>query len=67
MLTIRPLRYQHVAGEKPRTPTDPGDDRGFLSGRAHMVTRQFITTRVSEDEVASGGAGWAPGWARRRW
>ena len=29
MLTIKPLRYQRVAGEKPGTPTDPGGDRGF--------------------------------------
>jgi hypothetical protein len=49
MLTIKPLRYQRVAGEKPGTPTDPGGDRGFLSGRTHMVTRQPITVRVSED------------------
>jgi predicted TIM-barrel fold metal-dependent hydrolase len=49
MLTIKPLRYQRVAGEKPGTPTDPGGDRGFLSGRTHMVTRQPITARVSED------------------
>ena len=49
MLTIRPLRYQRVAGEKPATPTDSGGDRGFLSGRTHMVTRQPITARVSED------------------
>ena len=49
MLTIRPLRYQRVAGEKPATPTDPGGDRGFLSGRTQMVTRQPITARVSED------------------
>src|SRR4030095_6425110 len=42
MLTIKPLRYQRVAGEKPGTPTDSGGDRGFLSGRTHMVTRQLV-------------------------
>ena len=36
MLTIKPLRYQRVAGEKPGVPTDSGGDRGFLSGRTHM-------------------------------
>ena len=51
MLTIRPLRYQRVAGEKPGTPTDPGGDRGFLSGRTHMATRLPITARVADDNA----------------
>ena len=34
ILSIKPLRYQRVAGEKlATTPTEPGGDRGFLSGR----------------------------------
>src|SRR5262245_24432148 len=51
MLTIRPLRYQRVAGEKLGVPTDPGGDRGFLSGRTHMVTRLPITARVADDNA----------------
>src|SRR5438132_11928128 len=49
MLTIKPLRYQRVAGEKPGVLTDSGGDRGFLSGRTHMATRLPITARVAED------------------
>ena len=60
MLTIRPLRYQRVAGEKPATPTDPGGDRGFLSGRTQMVTRQPITARVSEDNSVGVSRIWTP-------
>jgi uncharacterized protein len=51
ILSIKPLRYQRVAGEKPGTPTDPGGDRGFLSGRTHMATRLPITARVAEDNA----------------
>src|SRR5262249_52490427 len=40
ILSIRQLRYQRVAGEKPSAPTDTGGDRGFLSGRTQMVTRK---------------------------
>ena len=60
MLTIKPLRYQRVAGEKPGTPTDSGGDRGFLSGRTHMVTRQPITARVSEDNSRGVCRIWTP-------
>jgi len=51
ILAVKPLRYQRVAGEKPRASTDPGGDRGFLSGRTHMVTRQPIAARVAEDNA----------------
>ena len=52
ILSIKPLRYQRVAGEKlATTPTEPGGDRGFLSGRTHMATRQPITARVAEDNA----------------
>src|SRR4029450_2188998 len=49
-LTLKPLRYQRVAGEKSGTPTEPGGDRGFLSGRTHMGTRHPINARVSACE-----------------
>jgi predicted TIM-barrel fold metal-dependent hydrolase len=51
-LSIRPVRLQRVAGEKPRPPAPVGADRGFLSGRTQMVTRQPITPRVAEDNAA---------------
>ncbi|HXJ80273.1 MAG TPA: amidohydrolase family protein [Candidatus Methylomirabilis sp.] len=49
ILTIRPVRLQRVAGEKPRPATEVTGDRGFLSGRTQMVTRHPITPRVAED------------------
>lgn len=52
VLTIKPLRYQRVAGEKPGAPSEPGGDRGFLSGRTQMVTRQPIAVRAAEDNAA---------------
>jgi uncharacterized protein len=51
-LSIKPVRLQRVAGEKPRPPAPVPADRGFLSGRTQMVTRQPITTRVAEDNAA---------------
>jgi len=52
ILSIRQLRYQRVAGEKPSPPTDTGGgDRGFLSGRTQMVTRKPIAARVAEDNA----------------
>jgi predicted TIM-barrel fold metal-dependent hydrolase len=51
ILAIKQLRYQRVAGSKPSAPTDPGGDRGFLSGRTHMVTRLPITPGVAEDNA----------------
>ena len=50
-LSIRPVRLQRVAGEKPRPPAPVGADRGFLSGRTQMVTRQPVTPRVAEDNA----------------
>src|SRR4029453_746018 len=51
ILSIKPLRYQRVAGEKPVTTTAPGGAVGFLSGRTAMVTRQPIASRVAEDNA----------------
>jgi uncharacterized protein len=51
ILSIKQLRYQRVAGEKPGAQGDSGGDRGFLSGRTQMVTRQPIAARVSEDNA----------------
>jgi predicted TIM-barrel fold metal-dependent hydrolase len=52
ILAIKQLRYQRVAGSKPAVPVpEGGGDRGFLSGRTQMVTRQPITTRVAEDNA----------------
>src|SRR6266852_3136755 len=51
ILAVKHLRYQRVAGEKPSASTDRGGDRGFLSGRTHMVTRQPIAARVAEDNA----------------
>ena len=53
ILNIRQLRYQRVAGSKPSAPgQESGGDRGFLSGRTQMVTRQPITAGVAEDNGA---------------
>jgi predicted TIM-barrel fold metal-dependent hydrolase len=51
LLSIKPLRLQRVAGEKPGPTREQGADRGFLSGRTQMVTRQPITPRVAEDNA----------------
>ena len=40
-LSIKPVRLQRVAGEKPGPAAPVGADRGFLSGRTQMVTRQI--------------------------
>jgi predicted TIM-barrel fold metal-dependent hydrolase len=50
-LSIKPVRLQRVAGQKPPPPAPVGADRGFLSGRTQMVTRQPITARVAEDNA----------------
>ena len=46
ILAIKPVRLQRVAGAKPGPAPEQGGDRGFLSGRTQMVTRQPITPRV---------------------
>jgi len=51
MLSVKPLRYERVAGGKPVAATAPGGATGFLSGRTQMVTRQPIAARVSEDNA----------------
>jgi predicted TIM-barrel fold metal-dependent hydrolase len=51
ILSIKPLRYQRVAGEKPAASTAPVGATGFLSGRTHMVTRQPIAIGVAEDNA----------------
>lgn len=50
-LTIKPLRYQRVAGEKLGAPTATAGDRGFLSGRTHMAARQPIAVGAAEDNA----------------
>jgi uncharacterized protein len=49
ILSIKPVRLQRVAGEKPGPATAAAGDRGFLSGRTRMVTSKPITVRVAED------------------
>ena len=39
ILTIKPVRLQRVAGEKPKPPAAVAGGVGFLSGRTQMVTR----------------------------
>jgi predicted TIM-barrel fold metal-dependent hydrolase len=51
VLAIKPLRLQRVAGAKPGPAAEPAGDRGFLSGRTQMATRQPITPRVAEDNA----------------
>src|SRR5262249_32348956 len=51
ILSIRPVRLQRVAGEKPKAEVGVTGDRGFLSGRTKMVTRVPITPRVAEDNA----------------
>jgi predicted TIM-barrel fold metal-dependent hydrolase len=51
ILSVKPVRLQRVAGTKPATAADAAGDRGFLSGRTHMVTRHPITPRVAEDDA----------------
>src|SRR5262249_6263515 len=48
---VKPVRLQRVAGQKPATAAQADGDRGFLSGRTQMVTRQPITPRVAEDNA----------------
>lgn len=52
ILSIKPVRLQRVAGEKPGPSAAADGDRGFLSGRTQMVTRQPITPRIAEDNAA---------------
>jgi predicted TIM-barrel fold metal-dependent hydrolase len=52
VLSIKPVRLQRVAGEKAGPAAPVGGERGFLSGRTQMVTRQPITPRVAEDNAA---------------
>ena len=50
ILSVKPVRLQRVAGAKAAPAATAADgDRGFLSGRTQMVTRQPITPRVAED------------------
>ncbi len=49
ILSVKPVRLQRVAGEKAAPVGGADGDRGFLSGRTQMVTRQPITARVAED------------------
>src|SRR4029453_8462415 len=51
ILSVRPVRLQRMAGQKPATAAQADGDRGFLSGRTQMVTRQPITPRVAEDNA----------------
>src|SRR3989442_9898925 len=51
ILSIKQLRYQRVAGEKPSAPAGAGGGAGFLSGRTQMVTRKPIAPRVAEDNA----------------
>src|SRR5215510_1736178 len=51
VLSVRPVRLQRVAGQKPAAVPQADGDRGFLSGRTQMVTRQPITQRVAEDNA----------------
>src|SRR6266852_2312845 len=51
ILSIRPVRLQRVAGQKSAPAAQADGDRGFLSGRTQMVTRQPITPRVAEDNA----------------
>src|SRR5262249_41165556 len=51
ILSVKPVRLQRVAGQKPATAAQADGDRGFLSGRTQMVTRQPITPRVAEDNA----------------
>jgi len=51
-LSVKPVRLQRVAGEKPGPAAAPvSADRGFLSGRTQMTTRLPITPRVAEDDA----------------
>jgi predicted TIM-barrel fold metal-dependent hydrolase len=49
ILSIKPVRLTRVAGERADQTAQASGDRGFLSGRTQMVTRQPITVRVAED------------------
>jgi len=51
ILSVRPVRLQRVAGQKSAPAAQADGDRGFLSGRTQMVTRQPITPRVAEDNA----------------
>ncbi len=51
ILSIKPVRYQRVAGGKSGSSPDAGGDRGFLSGRTHMAASQPIAVRAAEDNA----------------
>lgn len=52
MLSIKPVRYQRVAGGKPgSSPDDAGGQQGFFSGRTHMKTSQPIAVGAAEDNA----------------
>src|SRR5262249_56161792 len=46
ILAVKPVRLQRVAGTKAAAAAGGEGDRGFLSGRTQMVTRQPITPRL---------------------
>src|SRR5262245_24548687 len=51
LLSIKPIRLGRVAGEKAKPAREQGGDRGFLSGRTQMVTREPIAARAAEDNA----------------
>src|SRR2546425_11314703 len=50
ILSIKQLRYQRVAGEKPSAPTDPGCD-GFAGDHLRASREEPIAARVAEDNA----------------
>jgi len=65
ILSVKPVRLQRVAGQKSAPATHADGDRGFLSGRTQMATRQPITSRVAEEELRRAVAYIRDHWQRR--
>ena len=59
MLTIKPLRYQRVAGEKPGKPRSPRAPR-VSSRSTHLVMRQPITVRDPKLTPVADSRTWTP-------
>ena len=52
LLSIKPVRYDRVAGQKARESGANGEGSGFLSGRTHMASKLPIAVGSGDDNSA---------------